>query len=719
MLPLEQIVLYALELYPHNFDEVSEFAKIKQMLSDLCHSSWAKNKAVKLKPSDKKKQVLRDLEQSYEYKMIINSGVSYPEIYTYDDTPVGKILNTDSAALSLSQLVDIRRSIETFVHWSKWVKNNEEFYPSLSELMQSLDENTEILETIREVLDDKNEIRDDASPSLEYIREALQQKRQQVGIVFDRELRKAKKNKQLADTHESYINQRRVLSVLAEYKRQIPGIILGESDSQKTVYLEPQATVPINNEISNLESEERTEIRKILLNYTNYLRTYTDLIKTNNRRMSVLDFIRAKAKLAIKLDATKPQYSPHAIVELHEVYHPLLKLKNEESGELTVPLDIDITQQNQIIVVSGPNAGGKTISLKTVILSQTMFQSGLLIPCDQNSKLGIFKQLFAQIGDAQSIDLKLSTYSAYLKNVKYLLDTANARTLFCIDELGAGSDPHLGGVFAEVILEELAESHAKGIVTTHYLNLKTLADRHEHMVNAAMRFDEKELKPTYKLELGKPGSSYTFSIAQRVGIEEKLIEKAKELVQDEHYQLEKLLSESEKKMQELVKRERTLDLLMEENQKSKKRYEELADAEDFKRQERLQKLQNEIKKEELENLKNLERKFKQLVQSWKKAENKNEVLSDAEDLLFNRKAAKTNERIQRKADKNFIQTKDKIEPGTLVMNVDNHQVGTVDSIEGKNARVIINRLPFTMKLDRLVAVKHRPKKTKKKPKKKA
>ncbi len=687
------------------------------MLADLCHSAWAKRKAEKLKPSDQKKRVLRDLDQTYEYKSIINTDISYPEIYTYGDAQILKILRTESAVLSLPQLVDIRSSLGTYAHWSSWLTNNIEHYPVLAELIEKIDANKEILDTIGEILNENNTIRDDASETLKYLREELRERRQQVNIVFDRELRKAKKKKQLADTQEAYINQRRVLSVLAEYKRQIPGIILGESDSQKTVYLEPQATVPINNELSNLESEERSEIRKILLNYTNFLRSYIDLIHTNNRRMSLLDFIRAKAKLAIKLDASKPQYSSHAIVVLKEVYHPLLKLKNEETGDQTVPLDINISQQNQIIVISGPNAGGKTISLKTVILNQSMFQSGLLIPCDHDSKLGIFSSLFAQIGDAQSIDLKLSTYSAYLKNVKHLLDTADARTLFCIDELGAGSDPHLGGVFAEVILEELADSHAKGIVTTHYLNLKTLADRHPNMINAAMRFDEKELKPTYKLELGKPGSSYTFSIAQRVGIQDELIEKAKNLVQKEHYQLETLLSESEKKMQELLKKEKTLDLMMKENQKSKKRYEELADAEDFRRRERLQKLQNQVKKEELENLKNLERKFKQLIQDWKKAENKSEVLDEAENLLFARKAAKTNERFQKKADKNFIKTKEPIEPGALVMNIDNHQVGTIDNIEGKKARVIINKLPFTMGLDRLVAVKHRPKKNKKSPKK--
>ncbi len=706
-----------MKLYPDNIEEVTEYDVVKDMLKSECMSDWARQQSIELNPIENKKTIAKRLDQVYEYAKIIGSGITTPEIFTLSMDRVLSLLSKDGAALELSQVRNIRACVSLYSDWRDWLAESQIQYPVLFELIPSQDDVKIVIQIIDEVLDANGNIKDDATEKLAQLRVEIIKIRKQIAITFERELRKAKKNKQSADPSESYINGRRLLSVLAEYKRQIQGTIHGESETHKTVYIEPLSTIPLNAELENLQSEERTEVRKILRTLTTNLSDYLSLIKKTSIKHYVLDFIRAKASLARSMEATRPKISTHAIIHLRRAYHPLLKLKNEKTGEETVPIDIDITQQHKIIVISGPNAGGKTVSLKTVMLQQMMFQSGLLIPADPSSELGIFQEIFAQIGDAQSIDLKLSTYSAHLQNMKYLLQSAGPRTLFCIDELGSGSDPHLGGVFAEVILERLAETRSRGIVTTHYLNLKTLAEKNPHMTNAAMVFDEKELKPLFKFAMGKPGSSFTFSIAERVGIESELINKAKALVKEEHYQLEHLLRETEKRMQDLVAKEKEIERLEKKYEDEIDRFKKLSDREEFKRQERMLSLQNEIKQDEIKEYKQLERKLKQLIQEWRKADDKGSVLKNADKLLSDQKIKRSNKILESKMDKIYQKTHKKLQPGELVMNTQNSQVGEIISIENNTAKVKIGNLPFSMDIDKLITVKLRPAKKKHRKKK--
>ncbi len=699
-------------LYPANILEVTEYDQVRQMLREQCHSQWARHQASKLSPTSDRKNINKWQAQSFEFKKLLGTKAATPEIYVADNRYYLKLLQKEGSVLELENIISILDAVSFYRQWYKWLSAYEADYPELYRLFQYKENLELIIECIYTVIDDKGQVRDNATENLAYLRDQIAEVRKKIATTFDRELRKAKKNKQLSDTSESFLNERRVLALLAEYKRQVPGIIHGESDTHKTVYIEPQNTIPLNNELENLLSEERAEIRRILKTLSAELATYYQDIFSVGLSQYILDFIRAKSRLAHRMDATKVKISTHAIVHLHQAYHPLLKMQNEDTKDITVPIDIDISQQHKIIVISGPNAGGKTVSLKTVMLLQLMFQSGLLIPADHSSSLGVFTELFAQIGDAQSIDLKLSTYSAHLENMKYLLSTAGSRTLFCIDELGSGSDPHLGGVFAEVMLERIAETQAKGIVTTHYLNLKTLAEKNPNMINAAMIFDEENLMPLYKFAIGKPGSSYTFSIAERVGIEKQIIERAKELVRDEHYQLEHLLRETEKRMQDIVNKEKELTKLEEKYKKEQQRYKKLSDKEEFRRQEKLQKLQNQIKQKEISEYKNLERKLKQLIQDWKKTENKEEVLKEADALLSDQKIKKANKAIESKTDRRYKPTHKEIVEGSLVKNIQNAQVGTVQKIENKNAKVKIGNLVFTMALDKLETVELRPTKKK-------
>ena len=336
---------------------------------------------------------------------------------------------------------------------------------------------------------------------------------------------------------------------------------------------------------------------------------------------------------------------------------------NPISRITAIPVTITLDDTKRILVISGPNAGGKTVTMKTVGLLQMMVQSGLLVPVHPSSQFGIFKQLMIHIGDTQSIEFELSTYSSHLLHMKQFMEEANGRTLFFIDELGSGSDPNLGGAFAEVIMEELAKKHAFGIVTTHYLNLKVMAGKTPGIINGAMAFDEKHLQPLYKLLIGKPGSSYTFSIAERIGLDKNLINRARLLVDEDQFRLDKLLNRTEQDLQDLQKKEKDLHHLLKENERIKKEMLQTLDKEKHLQQVELLKEQNRISEDRLVYLKDMERKLKQMIVEWRKEENKNEVIKQMESLLFKRDEKKVVSKMQKKIDLKFNEVGGEIKIG--------------------------------------------------------
>jgi DNA mismatch repair protein MutS2 len=350
--------------------------------------------------------------------------------------------------------------------------------------------------------------------------------------------------------------------------------------------------------------------------------------------------------------------------------------------------------------------------MKTVGLLQLMMQAGLLIPASEHSEMGIFKQVMVQIGDTQSIEHELSTYSAHLQHMKHFMDFADGKTLFFIDELGSGSDPNLGGAFAEAIVEELARRHAFGIITTHYLNLKVMAGKVKGIVNGAMLFDEEKLEPLYRLTTGKPGSSYTFAIAQRSGLPTPIIDRARQLTQREHFRLDKMLLQAEQQSVKLTEKTKELDKLLKENERLKKHYEEATDKEKQKVQFETIRLQNKVKKEELEYLRDMERKFKQIIQDWKKAENKQDVIAAAENVLFRKKQIAANATAAKKADKNYETVGGVPSLGDMVRNTDNHQIGILTELRGgKKAIVTIGKMPFNVHIDEWVVVRKKEQKS--------
>lgn len=702
-----------LQLYPERAAEALEFNKIKQLLLGHCRSESAKERVQAMRFMSRFETVQKALLQTQEYKLILQSPDQLPNDFTSNISKELRLLGIQGAVLDGQQLVSIRRLATSIYHITHWFKRNKDLFPTLEALSERIEYEKEISRIITDVLDDDGMVRDDASRELLQIRSDLSRTRQEVRRTFDRALRHAAKQGYLADTSEGFLNGRRTLAVLAEHKRIVKGILHGESDSARTVFIEPEETIPLNNEIFSLERAEGREIQRILAETTAQLAPYQPLLESYYHLTGLYDFIRAKALLARQMKAEMPRLSAHPGMDLIQARHPLLLLHNEAVGKETVPLNLKLDRQNRILIISGPNAGGKTVSMKTIGLLQLMTQAGLLIPADERSEIGLFKQLFIHIGDTQSIEHELSTYSAHLRDMKYFMDFANGKTLFFIDELGSGSDPNLGGAFAEAIVEDLAQKKSIGVITTHYLNLKVMAGKVPGILNGAMAFDEEKLEPQYRLTVGKPGSSYTFAIAQRSGLPPQVIDRARQLTERGHFKLDKILHQTEQQSIRLTGKEKNLDDLIRHNEKLKEKYEVLIDKERLRQHHQTLKLQNEIKKEELDYLRETERKLKQIIQDWKKAEDKTEVMAAAENVLFKKKAIQANQAAAKKADKNFEVVGGAIRLGDLVRNKVNHQVGTVAEIRGDRGIVKIGRLPFNVLLEEWVVVRRKEEKKKK------
>jgi len=540
---------------------------------------------------------------------------------------------------------------------------------------------------------------------------ALYRKRNEQRRTFDRMLSKLQKSGYIADIEESFLNGRRVLAIYAEHKRIVKGILHGESDTRRTSFIEPEETIEVNNEIFSLENDERDEEYKILRELTARLSYQSPLLKQYMEVLGEYDFIRAKAKLAQVMDAHIPHVEDNSGIKLIKAYHPLLLIYNKKSGKPVIPLDLTLDEKNRILLISGPNAGGKTVCLKTTGLLQMMVQSGLLVPVHPDSVFGIFKQLMIHIGDTQSIEFELSTYSAHLKNMKHFMEDANGRTMFFIDELGSGSDPNLGGAFAEVFLEQLLKRHAYGIVTTHYLNLKVMASKTSGIINGAMAFDEKSLLPMYKLNLGKPGSSYTFAIAERIGLSQELINRAKELVDENHFTLDKLLNRTEQDLRKIEGKEKDLQKMIKENEQLRKSLNQQLEREKHSQQVELLKHQNLISQEKLVYLKDMERKLKQIVFDWRRSESdqdKKQLMKNLQALLFNQKEKQVTEKKKKKLDSRYLETGKPPVPGDLVLMSQNNKVGVLASLRGKKAVVNLGTMPLQVNFEDLVAVVEKP-----------
>jgi DNA mismatch repair protein MutS2 len=697
-----------MKLYPESAHIQLEFDKVKALLANYCQTEHAREKALDLRIHTRKDFIDRDLRQSHEFHQLLLNNIYFPNDYILNLGRELKLLGIPGAVLNGEEFMNFRKLAESMEKIFRWFDaERRSAYNALASVIAESYYEKNIIVLIDQVLDADGQVKDNASEDLRNIRMSLYKKRNELRKAFEKVVAKLNKQGYLAEIEESFMSGRKVVAVFAEQKRMVKGILHGESDSRKTAFVEPEETIELNNQVYELENDERKEVYRILRQLTASLSAYSSLLGIYHSFIGEYDFIRAKAKLAKEINGEFPAVADKAHIHLVNACHPLLFLYNQRSKKPTIPVNITLDESRRILVISGPNAGGKTVTMKTIGLLQLMVQSGLLVPVHPSSQFGIFKQLMIHIGDTQSIEFELSTYSSHLLHMKHFMENANGKTLFFIDELGSGSDPNLGGAFAEVILQELARKHAFGIVTTHYLNLKVMAGKTAGFVNGAMAFDEKNLQPQYKLLIGKPGSSYTFSIAERIGLDKALIQRARSLVDEDQFRLDKLLNRTEQDLQDLERKDRDLLQKLKENDRLKKEMEQVLDKEKHRQQVEILKEQNRISEDRIAYLKDMERKLKQLTVEWRKADDKKKVIKEMEALLFKKNEQKATNKMQKKIDSKFAEIGGDIKIGDKVKMKRNHQVGEVMELRGKRAVVKIGLLPMQVEVGDLIVVKER------------
>jgi DNA mismatch repair protein MutS2 len=697
-----------MKFFPESALSQLEFDKVKTLLEEHCKTEYAKVKSHELRIHTRKEFIELELQQSHEYKLLIEHSMYFPNDHVLNLSKELRLLAIPGGVLTGEQFMLVRKLAESMQNIFRWFDNDRRLaYPALVKVIGDTYYEKVIMELIDDVLLENGEVKDNASEELARIRSTLYRRRTELRRLFDKIVQKLSKAGYTADIDEAFLNGRRVVAIVAEQKRQVKGILHGESDTRRTSYIEPEETIELNNDIFSLENEERREVYRILQQLTARLAMYAPLLKTWHQILGEFDFIKAKARLALDMNGTYPLLNDKAHVHLVQAYHPLLYLYNQKSKKPTIPTDLTLDEKNRILVISGPNAGGKTVTMKTVGLLQLMIQSGLLVPVHPTSMFGIFKQLMIHIGDTQSIEFDLSTYSSHLLHMKHFIENANGKSMFFIDELGSGSDPHLGGAFAEVIMEELGHKHAMGIVTTHYLNLKVMANKTPGIINGAMQFDESNLLPLYKLSIGKPGSSYTFSIAERIGLDARLIKRARTLVEEDHFKLDKLLNRTEQDLREIEKKEKELSKLIKENEKLHKEMQQTINEERHRQQVELLKHQNRITEERIAYLKDMERKLKQLVFDWRRAEgeeDKKDLIRQMQALLFKQHQKQSTEKVKKKLNSKYDEVGGEVQVGDKVLMKKNHQVGEVKELRGKKAVVQLGLMPITVSVDDIVVV---------------
>ena len=549
-----------------------EFDTVLNQLSARCNTELGKVAAQSVQPLLDETYLMDLLGQTSEYLASFSNENRIPN-HGFDaiDKEL-KLLGIENTTVELAGFRRISNLCSTFSLHKKFFKKFKEYYPLLFAFSQQWEENTGIPKEIENVIDRFGEIRDSASLELKHIRMQINEVRGKINQSFGVALQRYNSLDYLDDIRESVTENRRVLAVKAMHRRKVKGTVMGSSKTGSIAYIIPESTLNFTRELSNLEYDEHEEIQRILKELTDYIRPEAYLLKGYQEYLTHIDVTAAKAKYAEEMNALLPEINTERKLELRDAYHPLLFLSNKQKNEKTWPQTIALTAENRIIVISGPNAGGKSITLKTIGLLQLMLQSGLLIPVHERSTVCFFDRILTDIGDNQSIENHLSTYSYRLKNMNAFLKKCNSNTLFLIDEFGTGSDPELGGALAEAFLEVFYEREAYGVITTHYANLKALANELPHVTNANMRFNSKTLEPTFQLVLGEAGSSFTFEVAQKNGIPYSLINKAKKKIERGKVRFDATIAKLQKERSKMAQ---TGSRLQEEETKAREEAEKL------------------------------------------------------------------------------------------------------------------------------------------------
>jgi DNA mismatch repair protein MutS2 len=516
-------------IYPVSFEEKTGFSQVRQFVSNYCISAMGRENVSRMSLSVSREDILHSLQQVSEFRHLLLFDDPFPARDFHDSRPVLQHLRVDGTYIELEALRLLRDFIQAIIQVFHYFQSREEKknYPTLWALCETVVLEKELLSSINKILDPKGNLRDNASEELRRIRSEMIRVSSEADRRLRRLLQQVKQEGIVKEGTEMTVRDGRLcIPVPAMFKRKLPGFIHDESATGQTVFIEPTEVFDANNMLRDLQNAEKREIIRLLTVLSNEIRLSIPNLQAGHLFLGEIDFIRAKALWAVEINGIQPRLHPCPLIDWHEAKHPLLLLNAKHTGKTVVPLNLTLHEKQRIVIISGPNAGGKSVCLKTVGLLQYMLQCGLLVPMKDSSDMGIFTDFFIDIGDEQSIDNDLSTYSSHLLNLKNMLEHLNESSLFLIDEFGSGTEPALGGAMAEAILERIYELQAFGIITTHFGNLKAFPDHHTEAVNGAMLFDTHALKPLFSLKIGKAGSSFTYEIAQQTGLPPDIIANA-------------------------------------------------------------------------------------------------------------------------------------------------------------------------------------------------
>lgn len=700
-----------MQLAPKDLYQVLEFDKVLHQVQDYCFGSLGKQYFHNIIPSTEASTIERWLLEVQEYTQTYENNHNFPMSAYQSIGEELHMLSISGYVLSVESLRSIARTlllcydIYGFFNQRKTTKT---LYPTLFDIIRVADFDPALLAEIQRVIDPEGNIRPDASPELQRIARLQGSKRQELDKKFRQILVQYQSKGLLKDNNESIRNDRRVLAVPVERKRQVRGIIHDESASGKTVFIEPEGVIDVNNDLFNLERDYQREIYRILRALSELLRPYADQLQQYEAIIVRFDAIQAKAQFGKVLNAIKPKLMTRPHYKMRNIIHPLLYLKNQETGAPTVPFHLHFKNNIRILVLSGPNAGGKSICMKAIGLIQLMVQCGLLIPANEGAEIGLFEQIFADIGDQQSLEDELSTYSSRLQNARHFMEHANDRTLVLIDEFGSGTDPKMGGAIAEAVLRDLNRKKVYGIITTHYSNLKVFAFENKGLVNGSMIFDKDTLSPTYQMKIGKPGSSYAFEIATKSGLPNHVIGYARRKVGKKTHSLDELLVDLQRERQkaqeereQVIEHQKRLDQLI-------KNYESAFRELDFSRK----KLKLQIKEQELVDTEKTNKELQKVLRELKTASNKEKAAQKAQKLLDDAKIERKAKTKKVEAAQEAIYTvyeqddQGTIEEGSYVRLRSGGGMGIVREIKRKEAKIELGNLHLTVKLRDLELIKN-------------
>lgn len=712
-------------IYPSNFEQKTGFDKVRLLISEKCLSPLGKERVGEMCFLNRYEAVQERLEQVAEFVTILEGDDEFPANYFFDVRYSLKRIRPEGTWLDERELFDLKRSLQTIADIVRFLRPDDEEeirYPALTALAGDTLLFPQLIARIDSILDKFGKVKDTASVRLQEIRREMTLTMSGISRSLQQILRNAQSEGFVdKDVTPTMRDGRLMIPVVPAFKRKIRGIVHDESASGKTVFIEPEVVVEANNRIRELEGEERREIIRLLTEFTDEVRPLVNDILQSYEFLAEIDFIRAKALFAQQMNGIRPVVENKQQIDWAHAVHPLLFLSLRKQNKQVVPLDIELTEEKRILLISGPNAGGKSVCLKTVGLLQYMLQCGLLVSLHESSRMGIFDHIFIDIGDEQSIENDLSTYSSHLTNMKYFVRNCDERTILLIDEFGSGTEPQIGGAMAEALLDRFNRNRSFGVITTHYQNLKHFAKDTPGIVNGAMLYDRHLMQPLFKLSIGNPGSSFAIEIARKIGLPEDVIADASEKVGSQYIETDKYLQDIvrdkrywESKRQNIRQREKKLEEIT-------ARYEKDLEEVNQQRKEILRQAKAEAARILQEANARIENTIREIKEAQAEKEKTRQVRKDFEDFkaqvgnepeaqdAIARKMQKLKERKEKKEQKQKAAArptfdKDVIEVGDLVRLKGQTSAGTVMDIQGKQATVAFGMIKSTVKLDRLEKV---------------